>query len=60
MVEKQGVHIPEGVCKDLTDEQYDQLYASTVIHEKPLTNALGENFRDVLTEEKVKEIFQKM
>lgn len=60
MVEKQDVYIPERICKDLTDEQYDQLYASTVIHEKPLTNALGENFKDILTKEKVKEIFQKM
>lgn len=60
MVERQGVEIPKGVCKNLTNEQYDQLYASTVIHEKPLTNALGEGFKDILTRENVKEIFQRM
>jgi len=60
MVDKQGVEIPGGICKDLTDEQYDQLYASTVIHEKPLTNALGENFTEILTKEKVIEIFKRM
>ena len=60
MVERQGVTIPEGICRDLTDEQYDRLYASTVIHEKPLTNALGENYKNILTREKVKELFLKM
>ena len=60
MVKKQGVEIPEGICRNLTDEQYEQLYASTVIHDKPLTNALGENFKKILTKEKVIEIFEKM
>lgn len=60
MVEKQGVNIPEGVARGLSDEQYEQLYASTVIHQKPLTNALGENYRDILTKDKVFEIFKAM
>ena len=60
MVKKQGIEIPKGICSDLTDEQYEQLYASTVIHEKPLTNALGENFKDILTKERMIEIFKKM
>jgi 3-deoxy-alpha-D-manno-octulosonate 8-oxidase len=60
MVEKQGVEVPEGICRNLSDEQYNQLYASTVIHEKPLTNALGENFKEVLTKKKVIELFRMM
>lgn len=56
----QGVTIPEGICRDLTDAQYEQLYASTVIHEKPLVNALGENYKDILTPAKVKEIFRSL
>ncbi len=60
MVERQGVKIPEGMCRDLTDAQYEALYNATVIHEKPLTNALGEGFRDILSREKVKEIFKTM
>jgi len=60
MVDKQSVEIPEGICKNLTDEQYDQLYKSTVIHEKPLTNALGENYKDILSKEKMINIFKKM
>jgi len=60
MVDKQGIEIPENLCKNLTNEQYDQLYAGTVIHEKPLTNALGDNFKDILTKEKVIDIFKSM
>jgi 3-deoxy-alpha-D-manno-octulosonate 8-oxidase len=60
MVNKQKIEIPKGICNNLTDEQYDQLYASTVIHEKPLTNALGENFNEVLTKEKVIDLFNMM
>ena len=60
MVSKQGVEIPEGICKDLTDVQYEALINATVIHQKPLTNALGENFREILTNEKVISIFKKM
>lgn len=60
MAKKQSVNIPEGVAKDLSKDQYEKLYEATIIHEKPLINALGANFKDILTKEKVKEIFQKM
>ncbi|MBE0613485.1 MAG: iron-containing alcohol dehydrogenase [Burkholderiales bacterium] len=60
MVQRQGVKIPEGICRDLTHEQYERLYASTVIHQKPLTNALGENYKEILTPEKVKQLFRKL
>ena len=60
MVEKQEIFIPEGICANLTDSQYEQLYKATIIHEKPLTNALGGNFKSILSKEKVIEIFKKM
>jgi 3-deoxy-alpha-D-manno-octulosonate 8-oxidase len=60
MAERQRVTIPEGVCRGLSDEQFHALYDATVIHEKPLTNALGSGFREILTFEKVVSLFQKM
>lgn len=60
MAEKQNVPIPKGIASDLTDEQYLALYNSTVIHEKPLKNALGENYKSILTFEKVVELFKRM
>lgn len=60
MAEQQSIIVPEGVCRNLTDEQYEQLHAATVIHEKPLTNALGGKYKEILTQEKTREIFQRM
>jgi 3-deoxy-alpha-D-manno-octulosonate 8-oxidase len=44
----------------LSDEQFAALVAATVVHVKPLTNALGANFRSVLTDERVADIFRSM
>lgn len=60
MAERQRVTIPDGVCKGLSDNQFRALYDATVIHEKPLTNALGSNYRAVLTYDKVESLFRKM
>lgn len=60
MASKQGIYIPKGICSDLDDDQYRQLFASTIIHQKPLTNALGDGYKEVLTYEKVIEIFLRM
>ena len=45
---------------NLNEEEFDKLYKATIIHEKPLTNALGEDFRNILTKNKVIEIFRRM
>ena len=59
-VEHQDVPIPEGVCSQLSDSQFEALYQATIIHEKPLTNALGEQYRDVLNRSRVRQIFEQM
>jgi len=58
--ETQEIDIPAGVCVGLSDEKFDALFNATVVHEKPLTNALGEGFRRILSKEKVVSLFQKM
>jgi 3-deoxy-alpha-D-manno-octulosonate 8-oxidase len=60
MVRRQGVAIPKGVCADLDDATRTALVAATVKHEKPLVNALGERFRDRLTDAKLVSIFESM
>lgn len=60
MLEKQNITLPRNVCSNLTKEQYDGLYAGTIVHEKPLSNALGAEFKNILTKEKVLELFQRM
>ncbi|SVD88916.1 uncharacterized protein METZ01_LOCUS441770 [marine metagenome] len=56
----QGIELPKGVCADLSEQQFDRLYAATIVHEKPLVNALGEGYKSVLTRDKVVEIFSRM
>lgn len=60
MLERQGVALPKGICRDLSPEQYEELYAGSIVHEKPLTNALGPDFRKILTRENVLERFRRM
>jgi len=60
MAKKQGIEISKGIAANLDDETYLKLYNSTVIHEKPLSNALGDSFKEQLTLEKVTEIFKRM
>ena len=60
MAEKQKVNIPKNPCKDLDDSDWNLLFESTIIHEKPLTNALGSNFKSILTPERVRQTFAMM
>lgn len=59
-VDAQRVHIPQGVCAGLDDAGFEALYQASVVHSKPLTNALGEGYRDVLTRERVRQLFEMM
>lgn len=60
MVDAQGVEIPQGVCAGLDVAGFEALYKASIVHAKPLTNALGEDFRSRLTPEKVADMFRLM
>lgn len=60
MLQAQHVELPQNICSNLTQDQYDGLYAGTIVHEKPLANALGADFKKILTKEKVIELFKRM
>jgi 3-deoxy-alpha-D-manno-octulosonate 8-oxidase len=60
MAERQRVSVPEGICRNLDDATFKALYDASTIHQKPLTNALGENYKAVLTLDKVTDLFRKM
>jgi 3-deoxy-alpha-D-manno-octulosonate 8-oxidase len=60
MLERQGVIVPEGLCRNLEESQYRALIDATVVHQKPLTNALGEDYRKILTDERVVDLFKAM
>jgi 3-deoxy-alpha-D-manno-octulosonate 8-oxidase len=60
MMARQKVSLPKGICANLTGEQYDSLYQGSIVHEKPLANALGDWFKDILTKEKLIGLFKRM
>ena len=62
MVEKQKISLSNFLDSDerLTEKQHSDLYDATIVHDKPLTNALGANFKSILDREKVAEMFNQM
>jgi 3-deoxy-alpha-D-manno-octulosonate 8-oxidase len=58
--DKQEIDVPKDVCSNLSEDAFESLYKATIVHEKPLTNALGADFQNILTREKVKQIFAQM
>lgn len=60
MVERQGVEIPTGVCKNLGEDKYQALFNAALMHEKPLFNALGDDYKNILSKSVVTELFRRM
>ena len=60
MMERQQVTLPRGICANLSDEQYNALYEGTIVHEKPLSNHLGPDYKKILTREDVIGRFKRM
>lgn len=55
-----AITLPRGICSSMDTLTAEKLYQGTIVHEKPLTNALGPEFRSLLTRERVLEIFSRM
>lgn len=60
MIDRQGIDLPKGICQGLNDDQYTALYQASIVHEKPLANRLGPDFKNILTKENVIERFKRM
>jgi len=60
MAEKQKIEVPSGVCSGLDENGFKALYDASIVHQKPLTNALGEKYREILTLDRVTKLFQMM
>src|SRR5215204_4074973 len=60
MVEKNGIEIPQGICKGLSDEQFDTMI-NVSLGMKPLwENALGKDWEKIMTKEKLSNLYQKL
>lgn len=60
MLKKNNISPPKNVTKDVTSEMMEKMIEMTLRMEKPLTNALGKNWKSVLTKEKIIELYKEM
>jgi len=60
MVEKNRIDIPQGICKDLSEDQFETMI-NVSMGMKPLwENALGKGWEKIMTREKLRELFGKL
>jgi 3-deoxy-alpha-D-manno-octulosonate 8-oxidase len=60
MVEKNGVEIPQGICKGLDDDQFDAMI-NVSLGMKPLwENALGKDWEKIMTRDKLRALYEKL
>jgi 3-deoxy-alpha-D-manno-octulosonate 8-oxidase len=60
MVEKNGIHIPQGICQGLSEDQFDTMI-NVSLGMKPLwENALGKDWEKKMTREKLRELYGKL
>ncbi|MDE3253695.1 MAG: iron-containing alcohol dehydrogenase [Bacteroidota bacterium] len=60
MVEKNKIDIPTGICKNLTDEQFETMM-NVSMGMKPLwENALGKDWEKIMTREKLRALYEKL
>ncbi len=60
MLDAQRISLPTEVCSSCSEEDFDSLYQSSIVHNKPLENALGPDFRSILTPDKMRSLFERM
>lgn len=54
------IELPQKILSGVSDEQIDRMAEATLKNERPLTNAFGDNWRNIFTKNKVIELFKKM
>jgi 3-deoxy-alpha-D-manno-octulosonate 8-oxidase len=60
MVEKNNIEIPKGICKGLTDEEFDTMI-NVSLGMKPLwENALGKEWEKIMTRDKLRALYEKL
>lgn len=60
MKKKHNIKLPQGICKDLRDKEFDTMINIALSLEPLWENALGKNWKTIATSKKLKELYQKM
>ncbi|NCI49056.1 iron-containing alcohol dehydrogenase [Sediminibacterium roseum] len=60
MLKRHDIQLSTNVCSNLDDSAMNRMIDMTLRMERPLTNALGENWKAILTRDKIRELYLKM
>ncbi len=60
MREKHEIHLPEGLCANLSDEEFNTMISVSMGMVPLWENALGQDWKKIITPEKLKSIYQKI
>ena len=60
MMNKHNISLPTGICAHLTEAEFDKMIHIALGMEPLWENALGENWKSVITSEKLKSIYKKI
>jgi 3-deoxy-alpha-D-manno-octulosonate 8-oxidase len=55
-----GIELPQGICANLSDEDFDVMIDIALDLEPLWENAIGKNWKKTITREKLKQLYQKM
>ncbi len=60
MKERHGIELPNGICANLSESDFDTMISIAMGMEPLWENALGKNWRDSITPEKLRSIYEKI
>jgi len=60
MLKKHSIVLPKGICEKLSESEYDKMVTVALGMEPLWENALGDNWRAIITTKKLKSIYQKI
>ena len=58
MLQKNEITLPKNICKSISETQLKRMVESTYLMERPLLNALGDDYRKILNKKKIYEIYK--
>lgn len=60
MVEKNKIDIPTGICKGLSDEEFNKMIDVSLVMKPLWENALGKDWEKIITREKLRALYEKL
>lgn len=60
MMKKNNLELPSGVTRGVTPDQLSRMIQLTYMLERDLISALGPDFKNILTPDKISRLYEKM